>query len=310
MAATNDTGDAGRLILRDGPSTSATMIGTIPASLAPGERNSAAVTVRGPAESGFTPVTYNGQDGYVWSGYLQAVVPAAAPILTTGDATLQPMQVTTASDPLNLRRGPSTGDPVITTIPKGTIVQATGPDTQGFTPITWPDKGISGFGATQYLTAVDAPAMPSMTAGYIPVFNTPGHVYRAGYRAGGPHAGYRAGGPHAGYVPQFQSWGSYTGYTAGFEPSKLPADLQDAAHELKSVLDTRQCHAADEPLVSRFQKAATSAGLYRGNPHGAFDPQTLHALQAVVGPVQSPPCFDHGGQGGPVNHDNYWAPVI
>jgi uncharacterized protein YraI len=74
-----------------------------------------------------------------------------------------PYVITTQTDPLNLRQGPSTNTPVLGLLDKGTIVHTDGVVQNGFTGILDGNGIHIGWAALMYLTAADA----TVTSGFV-----------------------------------------------------------------------------------------------------------------------------------------------
>lgn len=155
------------LNLRGGPSTTSNVIKTIP--------RGSQVTITGPAQGGFVPVlpdllgppslTNLPTPGFASLQYLGPVgsaspyVPANVPV-TPSAASSFPLPgssavVTTQTDPLTLRSGPSTSAASLGTLARGSIVTITGPLTTGFYPVA--QSGRAGFASGQYLGPVGSP---------------------------------------------------------------------------------------------------------------------------------------------------------
>ena len=90
------------------------------------------VTVRGAAQNGFLPVTWQGTQGWAHSDYLAVAPPSGSPA-----------QTGTVTESLNFRIGPSTGQRVILVIPAGANVTITGTSSNGFLAITY--GGYTGY---------------------------------------------------------------------------------------------------------------------------------------------------------------------
>ncbi|MBX3071262.1 MAG: SH3 domain-containing protein [Thermomicrobiales bacterium] len=140
----------GALNLRSGPSTSNSVILVMP--------NNAQVGVTGTAQNGFTPVRYNGANGWAYSQYLTSSG-AGATSTPDGGLVLE-TRYTTAG--LNLRSGPSTTSTVLLVIPSGAAVSITGSQTNGFFPVRY--SGTNGYASASYLTTSGS-SNPTSTPG-------------------------------------------------------------------------------------------------------------------------------------------------
>ena len=149
-----------RLNMRSGPGTSYGIITTLV--------NGATVEIMGSAQSGFYPVRYGGNKGWMHGDWLAAEgagvpgppseAPAPNPSApapeTVGDTVTGTMNVTTG---LNLREGPGTNYNVLTVMPGGVSVSVMGAPVNGFYPLEF--HGTKGWASGDYLTtgAVNAP---------------------------------------------------------------------------------------------------------------------------------------------------------
>ena len=172
------------LNLRNGPSTGATVIGSLP----PG----ATVEVMGAAQAGFLPVRYQGKTGWASTTYLRvgsAPTPTATttPVTPTATAvtpTATPLTPTATSTPggstgtavvitdglnLNLRNAPSATATIVGRIPSGASVEVTGAAQNGFLPVRY--SGISGWASASWLSFSANPT-PTATASATPVTPT------------------------------------------------------------------------------------------------------------------------------------------
>ncbi|CAN5805762.1 SH3 domain-containing protein [soil metagenome] len=146
----------GALNLRSGHSTSNIVLLVMP--------NGAQVGVTGSPQSGFTPVRYNGTNGWAFSIYLSATAPGTG----SPPGTVIETRYTTAA--LNLRSGTSTSTSILRVIPSGAAVGITGSQQNGFFPVSY--SGTTGFASATYLsttqpgsgsTPTPAPSPPSDT---------------------------------------------------------------------------------------------------------------------------------------------------
>jgi uncharacterized protein YraI len=101
--------------LRKKANTSSAIMLVIPAG--------AVVEDRGVAKNGFFKVKYGGHIGWAWGQFLESTNPDA-------NVNFIGLFVTTSS--VNFREGPSTNDPVLKVLPKGTYVDASDKEFDGF----------------------------------------------------------------------------------------------------------------------------------------------------------------------------------
>ena len=119
------------LNLRAGPSLDGAVLLVMP----PG----AAVIDLGGQQNGFRQVRYGSTSGWASTTYL-----------TSGGTTSDPgPQTRTATDDLNLRSGPGTGEAVLTVIPAGAAVAVTGPASGEWLPLRY--AGVTGWSFAAYL---------------------------------------------------------------------------------------------------------------------------------------------------------------
>ena len=128
------------LNVRKGPSTSYSII----TNLAKGTE----VTVHS-TSNGWSKITVNGIEGYVSHAYLTSTKPSTSNGSTSTPSTTSTMYVT-ASDGLNVRKGPSTSYSIITNLAKGTEVTVHS-TSNGWSKITV--NGIEGYVSHAYLTS-------------------------------------------------------------------------------------------------------------------------------------------------------------
>lgn len=123
------------LNLRGGPSLADGVITVMPAG--------SEVTVTGPSQNGFYPITWSGYTGWAFSDYLSFVTapppPAPEPEPTPNPPGPQVTGVTT--DALNLRAGPGTNHAVIAVMPRGAKVVLTGETSGSFVALSWNGQG-------------------------------------------------------------------------------------------------------------------------------------------------------------------------
>ena len=125
------------LNLREGPSTSNSVLTVIPAG--------GSVTLTGGSEGDWVTVDYNGLEGWVSSQYLTSGGEAA---VTTDD--------------INFRTAPSLGSDVIRVVATGRTVIVTGSAVDGFYPVDF--DGASGWMSTDYVSIGGQPSLPSEPA--------------------------------------------------------------------------------------------------------------------------------------------------
>ena len=131
------------LNLRTGPSTTNAVIAVMPAG--------STVTITGNAQNGFYPVTYNGTGGWASTTYLTLGGSGTPPTSGSGTATV--------TSSLNLRSGPSTGDPVIAVMPAGATVTLTGESANGFLGVTY--SGRTGWAYAAFLSTSGSTPTPT-----------------------------------------------------------------------------------------------------------------------------------------------------
>lgn len=144
----------GALNLRSGPSTSNSVLLVMP--------NGAQVSVTGSPENGFTPVRYNGMDGWAYTQYLSSSGPGSGATATPGTVIGEAWVNTGA---LNLRSGPGTSNNVLDVMPRGAQLGVLGSAQNGFTPVRY--EGTDGWAYSQYLTTVNPVATATATVGSI-----------------------------------------------------------------------------------------------------------------------------------------------
>jgi uncharacterized protein YraI len=129
----------GSLNLRSGPGTSYGVLLVMP--------NQAQVGVTGSPQNGFTPVRYNGVDGWAYSTFLSSTAPGSNPAPSPGGQIIETRYATTS---LNLRSGAGLGFAVLTVIPSGGQVGITGSQQNGFFPVRF--NGTDGWASATYLS--------------------------------------------------------------------------------------------------------------------------------------------------------------
>jgi uncharacterized protein YraI len=170
----------GPLNLRDGPSTSHTILDVMP--------QGAEFKIRGDIQSGFHPVEYSGTTGWAYAEFTtvnggttpapsepetvpgEGNVPAPSePETTPGDGSVpvpgtDPVGTAMVIDgALNLRSGPSTSSSILDVMPNSAQVSLLGEPQNGFLPIRY--NGVDGWAFAAYLSTGDAgtPVDPPVT---------------------------------------------------------------------------------------------------------------------------------------------------
>ena len=132
------------LNLRSGPGTTFAVVLVMPSG--------AAVEVVGGPQNGFYQLTYNGATGWASGDYLdQSGAGDDGGNNGGGDGG-----TATVTSSLNLRAGPSTGDPVLAVMPAGASVTLTGNSANGFLSVTY--NGIAGWAYADFLSTGGSPA--------------------------------------------------------------------------------------------------------------------------------------------------------
>ncbi|GAB3622739.1 hypothetical protein GCM10027418_08210 [Mariniluteicoccus endophyticus] len=138
----------GGLNVRSAPSLRASIIGALPT----GSR----IDSTGPAENGFMPIRYGNRTGWVSATYLASQGIGDTP--SSGVPAARGTSYTTAA--LNVRTGAGLSYRVVTVLAKGTAVQTTGANANGYTQIV--HDGQRRWVSSQYLSATAAaPAAPA-----------------------------------------------------------------------------------------------------------------------------------------------------
>jgi uncharacterized protein YraI len=137
------------LNLREGPGTGYRVLVVIP--------KNAHVFDHGETSNGFRKVTYNNTRGWAYAAFLapgSSVPPHPGPVI--GKAVVAVV--------LNLRAGPSTGDPVLRAMPKGALVDVTDTVVDGFRYVY--HNGTGGWAFAQFLAPAggESPAYFTTTA--------------------------------------------------------------------------------------------------------------------------------------------------
>ena len=131
-----------------------------------------AVTITGSASGQFTPISVDGRTGWAYTQYLKVTSAGSIPSETApgiaapaapAPAPSEPAPSTTtvyvnATD-VNMRAEPTVASAKITTMARGTVLQATGATQNGFTAVL--HNGVTRWVSSQYLSAA-APAKPPL----------------------------------------------------------------------------------------------------------------------------------------------------
>jgi uncharacterized protein YgiM (DUF1202 family) len=165
----------GSLNLRSSPSTSSSVLLVMP--------NGAEVGVTGSPQSGFTPVRYNGTNGWAYSAYLTDEEPGGE----EPEPTQEPggvIETRYATSSLNLRAGAGMSFDVLTVIPSGGEVGITGSQTNGYFPVRY--NGTDGYAAAQYLSTAEPTDPGSGNTGGLLVWPVRGDTWTIiqGYNGG------------------------------------------------------------------------------------------------------------------------------
>lgn len=151
--------------MRSGMGTGYSLLQVVP--------NGATVTVYG-SSNGWTQVSYNGKNGYIYSIYLTATTPVAAPAPVPAPTApaITTMEVSDykTTIALNLRSGPSTSHSILGSGSTGTTVKGTGRKSG-----IWYEVKLgttTGWMSSEYLTKVASAPAPA------PVTTTPAAQYK------------------------------------------------------------------------------------------------------------------------------------
>jgi SpoIID/LytB domain protein len=153
--------------MRSGMGTGYTLLQVVP--------NGATVTVYG-SSAGWTQVSYNGKNGYIFSEYLTATTPTAtpAPAPAPSTSTITSMEVADykTTIQLNLRSGPSTGHSILGSGTTGTTVKGTGRKSGIWYEVKM--GTTTGWMSSEYLTKVASAPAPAPA----PVATAPATQYK------------------------------------------------------------------------------------------------------------------------------------
>lgn len=148
------------LNLRTGPGTTYAVVTVMPTG--------ATVELRGDAQNGFLPLSFNGTTGWAAADWLNVgSAPAPTPPPPSGDGSVPVgdsvtgSAVTTAS--LNLRSGPGTTYAVRTVMPFGAGVELRGEPQNGFYPVNY--QGTLGWAAGDWLAIGGSGSNPTTPPG-------------------------------------------------------------------------------------------------------------------------------------------------
>jgi uncharacterized protein YraI len=137
-----------RLNLRSGPGTTFGIVTVL-------ERG-AIVTLTGQESNGFRSVTFGSFSGWVATEFLSFATSPPPPPVTP------PSQLATTTDNVNLRSGPGLTFSVIRVVPVQTEVTITGPNSNGFSPVSV--AGVPGWISADYLVPEGSEPQPTGTA--------------------------------------------------------------------------------------------------------------------------------------------------
>ena len=139
----------GALNLRADASTGSAVLAVMP--------RGAGVSLTGQRSNGFVSVAYGGASGWAYEAYLAiGGSPAPAPDPNPAPEPGPTGSATVATNALNLRAGPSTGDAVLAVMPYGAGVTLGGQRSNGFVSATY--QGTAGWAYEAYLTIGGVPA--------------------------------------------------------------------------------------------------------------------------------------------------------
>ena len=131
--------------VRTGPGTSYSVLGVL--------YQGTQVTVRGAAQNGWTPVTYQGKEAWGSSQYLAGTATPTPPVAQAPSAP-----TATTLESLNVRSGPGLGYAVLTVLAKGSTVTLTGRTSNGFSEI-----GTDRWVSTSWITTAPVASRPLVT---------------------------------------------------------------------------------------------------------------------------------------------------
>jgi uncharacterized protein YgiM (DUF1202 family) len=138
----------GALNMRASATTSANVLLVLP--------DGAKVGVTGSPQNGFTPVQFNGTNGWAYSAYLSATEPGSG----SSPGTVTETRYATAS--LNMRSGAGMSFSIVSVIPTGAEVGVTGGAQNGYLPVRY--NGADGFALASYLSG-SKPSEPDPGSG-------------------------------------------------------------------------------------------------------------------------------------------------
>jgi uncharacterized protein YraI len=144
LSLTSEATTTDSLNLRDGPSLGASVLMVMPSG--------ATVGLTGASSGDFVGVSYGGQEGWAAAAYLQA-----------GEADGATTVTLIVTDTLNLRAGPRTSDSILTVMPVGAHVEASGETRNGFSAIRF--NGTSGWAASDFLNQGGPAPVPQEPVG-------------------------------------------------------------------------------------------------------------------------------------------------
>ncbi len=160
--ATGSATTTARLNLRQGPGITYGVITVLPLG--------ATVELRGDAQNGYYPLSYNGTTGWAAGDWLTvgsapSPTPTPSPAPNPGDGSVPVGNAATGSasvtENLNLRRGPGTTYAVITVMQAGSTVELRGDPQNGFYPLSF--NGTTGWAAGDWLNIGGSTPGPTPT---------------------------------------------------------------------------------------------------------------------------------------------------
>lgn len=178
VSSTNTPGST--LNFRQSPSTSSAVMASLP--------HGSQITITGPAQNGWFPVSIGQYTGYVSAQYVKPFSPTpstgggpSTPTTPPPTVPAGPYGTSTTKTPgstLNLRQGPSTGTSVLGSIPHGASITITGAASNGWYPVTF--NGKTGYVSAQYVnpftpnTGGGGPSTPTTPPPTTPTTPPPG----------------------------------------------------------------------------------------------------------------------------------------
>lgn len=162
---------------RSGPSTGYSTYGLVPAG--------STVNILGSSSNGWTPVNWNGRNGYISTDYLSATVATPAPAPAPAPAE----QVIGSAKTLfgvNFRSGPGLNNSIYQMIPQGATVNLLSNSVNGWHKVSY--AGKTGYVSSPYLALTASNPAPSpapvVSAPAEPVIGSANTIYAVNFRAG------------------------------------------------------------------------------------------------------------------------------